>query len=166
MLFPLRQEGFDIIGGILCGCFSWKKQNLPSSTQNWSFRYHPTFNMFHVTCQAITPDYLQDYFLEAEQGGRGSPLVNQRGTDRNHLMTTLGCKALLQYHQKQFRLKIPSFRTFFQARSVIPPDFTGCYLVNHPHPVDSSQQGVLPMSSHFLLKAFLTSRSQDWHMSQ
>lgn len=30
-----------------------------------------TSNMLHVTCQTITPDYLQGYFLEAGQGGRG-----------------------------------------------------------------------------------------------
>lgn len=167
MLFPVRQEG-------LAKLVEFSAVVSPGKNKTWICLHpHKTdpFATIHTsTCFILHVKRLHRTIYRTTSWKRSRvgevPSGDQRGTDCNHLITTLGCKALLQYHQKRFRLKIPSFRTFFQARSVIPPDFTGRYLVNHPHPVDSSQQGVLPMSSHFLLKAFLTSLSQDWDMSQ
>lgn len=111
--------------------------------------HQPTFNMFHVTFPTITPVYLEDSFLEVGQGGGGSPLI----TRLQHLVA---CAALLGYHLTRSRLYIPSFRTFFQAWSVSPPDFNGSYLVNHRHPVDSSQRAGEEHSSHFLFQPFLS----------
>lgn len=131
-----------------CNWWNSLQSILHSSTRIWSFRPSKASNnqpsIFHVTCRMIA-----EYLQEAGQGGGGSPLITR--------LQNWVAKAPLGYHHKWSRLKIPSFRTFFQARSVLPPVFTGRYPVNHPHPVDSSQRGVLPMSSHFLLQPFLTS---------
>lgn len=134
MLFPVRQEGLAKLVEFSAVVSPGKNKtclyivlilSLPSKLQHVSY-YTSSDNTGLFT--GLLPG--------SGAGWERFPSGDQRGTDCNHLITTLGCKAQLRYHQKQFRLKIPSFRTFFQARSVIPPDFTGCYLVNHPHPVD------------------------------
>lgn len=138
------------------GEHSWKKKNnknLLSSTQIWSFcppKLPPTNLQYVSSYMSNDNTSLFTGLLPGSGAGWG-------WFPSDHQITTLGRMRSPAWISSE---EIPLIDTMFQnflSWSVSLPDFSGCYLVNHLHPVDSSQRAEEEHSSHFLFQPFLSS---------